>query len=622
MKPEKIAPGLMVALEDYDEEGREGLTRHMRLLGLVSAVDNPKPPRTVVFLRCDPEASLEHLAQYGIRVNQPKGRVRTAFLPLESLDPLSEDPAVEHIIPSRYLRLLMDVAPGKVKLPEFRRATGLSGRGVIIGVVDTGIDPNHPAFKGRILRIWDQTLPGPGVTEGGYGVELTNDLLTVSRDTIGHGTHVAGIAAGADATFGGVAPGAELVIVKSDLQDAHIADGIRYIFRVASDLGRPAVINLSLGAHYDAHDGSDSLSLIIDAESKVSPGRIVCCAAGNEGNDNIHAQTTVPQGGRRTIRFWVPASSGADAIRIAALNGWYSGSDQIEVAVQSPGGFRTPYQGVIAIGPSGRTYSLPDGRVRIFTPGPDPANGDHNFFVEVRHLLSSSLPVTAGIWRLRLRGAAIDNGQVDVWTLDTSQRLDVIFTGKSVQDALKIGSPGAASRAVTVASYTTKVRWTDIDGNPQEVGLDLDDISDFSSEGPLRNGARKPDVAAPGAMIAATLSADSLVSRPYVVADGYRIMAGTSMATPFITGIVALLLERDPTLDPNGVKELLRTHSRIPGQPVETFNTKWGFGLIELLEMVVELLKSQPPPPGITVDPEGRWVNINGRRLDIRHEGA
>jgi subtilisin family serine protease len=124
----------------------------------------------------------------------------------------------------------MDVAPGKVHLPAFRNASGLSGSGVVIGVVDSGIDPNHPAFAGRILRIWDQTLPGPGVPEGGYGAELTGTLLTVSRDNHGHGTHVAGIAAGAHPIFGGVAPGAELVIVKSDLQDAHIADGIRYIF--------------------------------------------------------------------------------------------------------------------------------------------------------------------------------------------------------------------------------------------------------------------------------------------------------------------------------------------------------------------------------------------------------
>lgn len=190
-------------------------------------------------------------------------------------------------------------AAAQGSIPQFRTAEGLSGTNVIVGIVDTGIDPIHPAFAGRILHIWDQTLPGPGVPEGGYGIEVTGATLTASRDTVGHGTHVAGIAAGADPGFGGIAPAARLLIVKTDLQDAHIADGIRYIFRVAGQMGCPAVVNLSLGGHADAHDGSDSLSQIIDQET--GPGRIVCCAAGNEGDDNIHAQATVPAGATRRI---------------------------------------------------------------------------------------------------------------------------------------------------------------------------------------------------------------------------------------------------------------------------------------------------------------------------------
>ncbi len=569
MKYEKIASGLIVALEDYQKEGRKGLLRHMRSLGIVSEEDSPKPSRVVVFINCDEQARLDHLAQYGIRVNQPRGRVRTAILPLDSLDPLSEDPAVERITPSHYLRPLMDVASGKINLPKFRSKSGLSGKRVIIGIVDTGIDSNHPAFTGRILRIWDQTLPGPGVPEGGYGIEFTGELLTASRDTHGHGTHVAGIAAGEDAAFGGVAPGAELVIVKTTLQSAHIADGILYIFRVARELGRPAVVNLSLGGHDDPHDGSDPLSQIIDEES--GPGRIVCCAAGNDGNDNIHAQTTVPQGQRRSLRFRVP-SMDATIIDIALLNGWYSGNDQIEVGIQSPDGFQTPYQSIITDGSPRRTYNLPDGDVQIVTPGPDLANGDHNFRIVIR-------PVPAGIWRLWLRGASINKGLVDVWAL--SEHSDVIFTGKSVQDALKIGSPGTAVSAVTVASYTTKVQWTDIDNEQRQVGLVLDDISDFSSEGPLRNGAQKPDVAAPGAMIISSLSADSLPRRVLMINENYVVKAGTSMATPIITGIVALLLERDQAYDPDGIKAELRANSSMG----TTFDLKWGFGLIDALNL-------------------------------------
>lgn len=578
MQPEKISPGLLLALQDYEVEGREGLIPHKQTLGIVSITNSLKRSRAVVFIYCDEQAELDHLAQYGIQVNQSTGRVRTAFLPLESLDPLSEDPAVHRIKPSRYLHPLMDVAPGKVNLPQFKASSELSGQGVILGIVDSGIDPNHPAFQGRILQIWDQTLPGSGVTEGSYGIELTGTQLTTSRDEEGHGTHVAGIAGGVDETYGGVATGAEYVIVKSDFQDAHIADGIRYIFRVAGELQRPAVVNLSLGGHADAHDGSDSLSQIIDSESGA--GRIVCCAAGNEGNDNIHGQTTIAPGKLNTMRFNVPATG----VRIAFLNGWYPGSNTFEISLRSPGGFVTPYQKVIAEGNPVKEYSLPDANVQIVTPGPDPANDDHNFFVQIRGA-GRSFFVKGGIWQLRVRNTSTTDGRLDVWTLDGSPSPQVLFTGTSVEDAIKVGSPGAAKSAITVASYTTKVQYTDIDGIVREVGLTLDDISDFSSEGPLRDGTQKPDLAAPGAMIVSALSADSGVSRGEMVNSKYVVKAGTSMATPFIVGIVALLLERDPSLEPAVVKELLQENSLIPGREPGTFDPKWGFGLIDAAQL-------------------------------------
>jgi subtilisin family serine protease len=577
MQPEKISAGLLVALESYQAEGSEALTPLKRSLGIISSEDTLKPTRTVVFIYCDQQANLDHLSEYGIRVNQSTGSVRTAILPIESLDPLSEEPAVHRIKPSRYLRLLMDVAPGKVNLPQFKTTTGLSGKGVIIGILDSGIDPNHPAFQGRILRIWDQELPGSGVSEGTYGIELTGSQLTTSRDTEGHGTHVAGIAAGVDSTYGGVAPGAEYVIVKSDLQDAHIADGIRYIFRVAGELGRPAVVNLSLGGHADAHDGTDSLSKIIDAES--GSGRIVCCAAGNEGNDNIHGQAVVLPSSTRTMRFNVPNRG----VGVAWLNGWYPGNCAFEVSVRTPGGFITPFQPIITGDNPAQSYTLTDARVTIATPGPDPANGDHNFFVQISGV--GNLPVKGGIWQLRLRNTSTTEGRVDVWTLDGQSIPQVIFTGTSAKDSMKIGSPGASKRAITVASYTTKVEYTDIDNKKREIGLDLDDISDFSSEGPLRDGEQKPDLAAPGAMIASALSADSRPSRGEMVNAKYMVMAGTSMATPFVTGLIALLLERDPSLEPAVVKELLQENSTIPGQPAGTFDPKWGFGLINALNL-------------------------------------
>ncbi|MBW4644196.1 MAG: S8 family peptidase [Goleter apudmare HA4340-LM2] len=571
MRHEKLSPGLLLAYEDYQSEGEEALITHRRSLGITSPKSTVKPAKSVVFLYCDADADLSHLEQYGIHLNQNSGSVRTAFLPIEGLDALSEENAIQRIKPSRKLHLRMDVAPGKVKLPDFQCQTGLTGKGVVIGVVDSGIDAKHPAFADRILRIWDQTLPGPGVQEGDYGAEFTGAQITISQDTNGHGTHVAGIAAGADQTYGGVAPEAELVVVKSDLQDAHIADAVRYVFRVARELGRPAVVNLSLGGHADGHDGSDSLSRIIDAES--GPGQIVCCAAGNEGNDNIHGQATIAAKRTGTMRFNVPLNQ----VGIVWLNGWYAGDSELEVSLRSPNGFVTPYQKVITNGNPAQNYQLPDARIEIVTPGTDQGNGDHNFFVQIRG--NGRSPVMGGIWQLRVRNTSAKNTRLDVWTLDDVS--SVFFTGTSVKDSVKIGSPGAASSAVTVAAYTTKAEYTDIDGQVREMGLELDTISEFSSEGPLRNDAQKPDVAAPGAMIVAALSAHAESDRSMMINSKFVAMAGTSMATPFVTGLVALLLQRDPKLDPVKLKDLLRQNSSIPGKPQGKFDQKWGFGVID-----------------------------------------
>jgi subtilisin family serine protease len=570
MRHEKLSPGLLLAVEDYVHEGVDALMTHKRSLGIMAPKNVVKPTKSLVFIYCDDDADLSHLAQYGIEVNQNTGNVRTAFLPIDSLDALSEEPAIHRIKPSRKLKLRMDVAPQAVKLPEFKNKTGLTGKGVIIGVIDSGIDPKHPAFAGRILRLWDQTLPGPGVKEGAYGAELTDTLLSVSQDTDGHGTHVAGIASGADSTYGGVAPDAELVIIKSDLQDAHIADAVRYVFRVAGELGRPAVVNLSLGGHADAHDGTDSLSKVIDSET--GPGKIVCCAAGNEGNDNIHGQANVASGRMKGIRFNVPLNQ----VGIVWLNAWYCKDSQLEVSLRSPNGFVTPFQKIIPDGNPAVDHQLPDARVQIVTPVPDPSNGDYNFFVQIRGTGPS--PVMGGVWQLRVRNTSSNNARLDVWTLDETS--SVFFTGTSVKDAVKIGAPGSASSAVTVAAYTTKCKYTDIENQVREMGMEPDCISEFSSEGPLRNDAQKPDVAAPGAMIVSALSSNATFDRSMTVNSQFVAMAGTSMATPFVTGLIALLLQRDRNLDPTAIKELLRKNSSIPGKPAGTFDNKWGYGLI------------------------------------------
>ncbi|MEU7553682.1 S8 family serine peptidase [Streptomyces sp. NPDC044571] len=575
----KLAPALAATYDRYQQANRTRapLQPHADLLGLVSVHEEAKPVRVIVSLECEPDAVLDGSLGDGIELNQGGRRVRTAIVPLDELQRLSMHPGIRRIVPATRLRPYLNLAQDKVEVPQFRTEHHLSGEDVVIGVVDSGIDPLHPAFTGRIERIWDQTmLGGTGVPEGRYGAEFTNagmTMATLSRDTDGHGTHVTGIAAGSE----GVAPRARIVMVKTDFQDAHIIDGIQYVFRVARDLGLPAVVNLSLGGHFDAHDGTDPMSLAIEEES--GPGRIVCCAAGNEGDDDLHARFQVKEGAVRSIPCHPGSLAGASDV--FWINGWYPGGDRLDIAMASPSGATTAFQPVKTSGSPVHTFDLPEGRVQIVTPGPDPANHDHNFVAVVE-----PTGPAAGPWRLLLRTASGTGGpvEVDAWILGRPEaRTQPQFSGPAVHDAIKIGSPGCAAAAITVAAFTTRKEWRNVDGDDVEMpGLVLDDIASFSSEGPLRSGAPKPDITAPGAMIISALSRDARdLPRAFITGPGHVALQGTSMATPFIAGVAALLLQRDPGCDPRKFLDLLRSNAAIPGGTPGAFHPKWGHGLLK-----------------------------------------
>ena len=236
------------------------------------------------------------------------------------------------------------------------RGAGSPGKDVILGIVDSGVDVTHDDFRNpngttRISAYWDQN-DSTGTPPGfGYGSEwLANALVSNPRawDTVGHGTHVAGIAAGNGSASKvdslryrliGLAPEAELVVVAVDLsRDTSILDAVAYVFERAESEGKPAVVNLSLGNQFGPHDGQTPLETGIDA--LVGPGKLVVAAAGNDGVTRIHAALHLNPGGRDSASVFVGPYAAASALLFFSLDAFYDASASFGVTVVTPNGHR------------------------------------------------------------------------------------------------------------------------------------------------------------------------------------------------------------------------------------------------------------------------------------------
>ncbi|MCS6903275.1 MAG: S8 family serine peptidase, partial [Candidatus Bipolaricaulota bacterium] len=275
-------------------------------------------------------------------------------------------------------------------------APAATGTGVIVGIVDTGFDFTHRDFRhdrdgdgveesSRIVWLWDQTETGyfGSPQRVPFGTEYTREDLeralrgalgsVPQRDEQGHGTHVAGTAIGDGSASGGLyvgmAPQAEMIAVKTSYFSQDIIEGTRYIFEKAQWLGRPAVVNLSLGGHFGPHDGTSlferGLESFLDR-----PGRAIVASAGNDGDRPVHIGGRLAPRASFTFTF-VPNEE------TAMLTIWYSGEANLLVSVASPG-LRGPSQAVLAVRGSSASVQTPDGRIYIdnSSSGPDPRNRD------------------------------------------------------------------------------------------------------------------------------------------------------------------------------------------------------------------------------------------------------
>ncbi len=537
-------------------------------------------------------------------------------LPIAELEELADDPQVQFVEAARLMapQLITSVpetGADQLHSPAPPRPA-LTGAGAIVGIVDIGLDFTLDDFTNsdgntRIAFLWDQSLnPRPGESApAGFtrGVEYDADAInTALKDPnpfsvvrhrpapASHGTHVTGTAAGSgrsgDAAFPagrfvGVAPEATIIFVQPDTRGAAgsftdsvaVAEAISYIYRKAAQLGRPCVVNMSLGQNGGSHDGESVVEQAVDRLLEV-PGRAFVHAAGNEHTWRGHASGTLAQGTVRSLQWRTGGGMPVPGGQLPAgpdrtpneLEIWYSPRDELHVRLISPTGETTA---VVTPGQTEPQHDFAGGNSAfIDSERFSPLNGDARIFIAVDP--GTAARVEPGVWRVEITPVRIRSGRFDAWIeRDARDRANnfadqSFFVGTDFDPVMTLGTPATSRRGISVANY-------------DHVAVAP---SSSSSRGRTRDGRDKPEVAAPGTNIVSSCAMGGRLDGAGDVHPMRTTMSGTSMAAPHVTGIAALLLQLDPTLSGAQIRKVLLASANVPGGVVP-FDVAWGYGRVD-----------------------------------------
>lgn len=520
------------------------------------------------------------IAQYeGALVQKINNQIAVFILPLEKAQNLLQYPEIEYMEAPKefYYNLSQSLSASCISTVQNNLPYRLKGNGVLLGIIDSGINYAHPDFRNedgstRIVSLWDQTIEGKppiGYLEGTeYSREQINEALRApnqaerlnivpSEDTLGHGTHVAGIAGGngrsSEGRIIGVAPEAEFVIVKLGNPDvshlvrtADIMLAVRYVIEKAKEVNKPIAINLSLGMNEGSHNGTALIEYYLNSAAQEWKNNIVV-GVGNEGISRNHVEKQVGQNDVVTVELQIGPNK-----PMYSFFAWQNAVDQLSFQLIAPNGQSTPR--ISYVSPVKR-YVIGGSVVYPAFAGPSPLNGNIEFGVVMKGLQQGN--IDSGLWRLRIYGDNVVDGTVNIWGESRANSgSETYFLNHTPSLTLTI--PSTASFVLSVGAYNSVTN----------------QIAPFSGRGYTSAPIQiKPDLVAPGV---------DIIAANYT--GGYQTLSGTSMATPHVTGAVALMMQwgivenHNPFLYGESIRTyLLRGADRnVPG--VQFPDPSWGYG--------------------------------------------
>ncbi|MCM1449233.1 MAG: S8 family peptidase [Clostridiales bacterium] len=606
----------------------------------------------------------EYNAQVVLTIND---EILLVSIPTDRIVAFSESDQVEYVEFGDLMHATMDFAlPGSMvsDIQEGFAYNGsnvsFTGKGVVTGLMDEGIDPNHPNFldaegNRRVKEAYDFNNGTVATTDRQVKQFTTDDRSAT------HGTHVAGIMAGYSYVNGsylysetssgrvskegsgiipyyGVATQSDIVMCSGSFTNNNITKGIKNIIAYGESSGQPAVVNLSMGSNNGPHDGSQLLETSL---AELGKSAIICISAGNEGDRPMFAGKKFTADDT-TLKTFILDN------KFCGLDVWTNSSKPVTVSLGlfSAGRF-TKVATITEAGQSVTSNSTfaqyADGSVKLISE----VNKLNNRF----HVQMSGIFTTVTSPRKAAIQIEGEEGQeVFVYGFSSSlndESIETCFTSEKRSGFTDgttdgtINGMACANNVIAVGSYNTRVTFPTYGGMMgYNSSYQLEQVSPFSSFGSTYQGVELPYICAPGAAIISSLnryytenlSSSALNQKSSALIEDKKMnaywgqMQGTSMSCPYVSGTVALWLEADPTLGVDDVIDILKKTAVAPlGTSSAIVKKQWGGGRLDALAGIKEVLarKSAAGIDGVVAGAEGYVINRIGDRLfDITVDGA
>lgn len=500
-------------------------------------------------------------------------------IPESLVDSVAELNEIEYM--EKPKRLFFSVNAGKEAsciVPVTTGRNGLTGRGCLIGIIDSGIDYANLDFRqsngaSRILYLWDQVLNREFTKRQldealAAPTQAERERLVPSTDISGHGTAVAGIAAGngngSEGRFTGVAPESELLVVKLGApreggfpRTTELMRAVTYVVKKAQELERPVAINLSFGNTYGSHDGTSLVERFLDNVSEVGK-TVICVGSGNEAASAGHYAGSFTPGTRvrQTVELAVAAYETTLNVQL-----WKNYADIFTLNLAAPSG---EWRQIPLKSPGRYTFTADGTQLLIYVGEPVPYSVNQEIYID---FLAQNVYVASGVWRFELVPESIRVGTYSFYLPSSTVRsTQTRFFVPAPEATLTI--PSTARRVITVGAYDASYEsYADFSGRGYENTNQLART--------LLQLEVKPDLAAPGVGIVTS-----------AVGGGYETVTGTSFATPFVTGAAALMMEwgivrgNDSFLYGEKVKAYLRRGAKPIRGEEEYPNSRVGYGAL------------------------------------------